>query len=126
MAQDYIKINGVKIWQPDCDRAVALETTYTQGSTRAQSGKGKFTPMFTVERFPYTATDIPMSEASKILQMVAKGKPFDLHYFSVYHNEWRTAKFYVGQVSDIKIQTLEKNKEKLSSFSFNAQGVNPI
>ena len=51
MAQDYIKINGVKIWQPDCDIAVALETTYTQGSTRAQSGKGKFTPMFTVERF---------------------------------------------------------------------------
>ena len=50
MAQDYIKINGVKIWQPDCDIAVALETTYTQGSTRAQSGKGKFTPMFTVER----------------------------------------------------------------------------
>lgn len=34
MAQDYIKINGVKIWQPDCDIAVALETTYTQGSTK--------------------------------------------------------------------------------------------
>ena len=43
MAQDYIKINNKKVWQPDSDTAVAFETTYTQGSTRAQSGKGKFT-----------------------------------------------------------------------------------
>lgn len=125
MAQDCIKINDIKIWQPDCDLAVAYETTYTQGSTRAQSGKGKFTPMFTVERFPYSASDIPMSEASKILKMIV-GKTFDLHYFSVYHNCWRTDKFYVGQTSDVKIKTLKKNHEKLSSFSFNAQGVNPL
>ena len=39
MAQDYIKINNKKVWQPDSDTAVAFETTYTQGSTRAQSGK---------------------------------------------------------------------------------------
>lgn len=125
MAQDYIKINDTKIWQPDSDLAVAYETTYTSGSTRVQSGKGKFTPMFTVERFPYTATDVPMSEVSKILKMIV-GKTFDLHYFSVYHNKWRTEKFYVGQVSDIKIKTLENDHEKVSSFSFNAQGVNPL
>lgn len=126
MAQDYIKINGVKIWQPDCEHSCI-----TRNHVYARFNKGTvwkreiYTDVYG-RTFPYAATDIPMSEASKILQMVAKGKPFDLHYFSVYHNEWRTAKFYVGQVSDIKIQTLEKNKEKLSSFSFNAQGVNPI
>ena len=31
MAQDYIKINNKKVWQPDSDTAVAFETTYTQG-----------------------------------------------------------------------------------------------
>ena len=71
MAQDYIKINNKKVWQPDSDTAVAFETTYTQGSTRAQSGKGKFTPMFTVERFTYSASDVPMSKVTEILEMVA-------------------------------------------------------
>lgn len=126
MAQDYIKINNKKVWQPDSDTAVAFETTYTQGSTRAQSGKGKFTPMFTVERFTYSASDVPMSKVTEILEIVARGKSFDLHYFSVFYGEWRTAKFYVGQVSDIKIKTLKNNHEKVSSISFNMQGVNPI
>lgn len=125
MAQDCIKINNKKVWQPDSDTAVAFETTYTQGSTRAQSGKGKFTPMFTVERFTYIASDVPMEEASRILQMVV-GKNFELHYFSVYYGKWRTGTFYVGQTSDIKIKTLKEDHEKVSSLSFNMQGVNPI
>lgn len=125
MAQDCIKINNKKVWQPDSDTAVAFETTYTQGSTRTQGGKGKFTPMFTVERFTYTASKVPMSNVSEILQMVI-GKNFELHYFSVYYGKWRTDTFYVGQISDIKIKTLKENHEEVSSISFNMQGVNPL
>lgn len=125
MAQDYIKINGKKIFQPEKDAAVAYETTYTQGSTRSQSGKGKFTPMFTVERFTYTASDIPTADVSEILQMVI-GKNFELHYFSLYHGKWRTATFYVGQTSDVKIGELKENHEIVSSLSFNMQGVDPL
>ena len=38
MAQDYIKINNKKVWQPDSDTAVAFETTYTQGYGNIRNG----------------------------------------------------------------------------------------
>ena len=82
MAQDYIKINGKKIFQPDGGSSAAYETTYTQGSTRSQSGKGKFTPMFTIERFPYTATDIPAKDVAEIMQMMFTVKAIKRQNFS--------------------------------------------
>ena len=125
MAQKRIKINNTNIYQPDKDLAWAFETTYSEGSNRTQTGKGKFTPLFTVEQLTYTATDIPATEASKILKMVAKGKTFSLHYYSVYYGAWRTDDFYVGQ-GDITIGTLEQGNESLSQLSFKMTGINPI
>lgn len=131
MAQDYIKINGKKIFQPDGGSSAAYETTYTQGSTRSQSGSGKFTPMFTIERFPYTATDIPAKDVAEIMQMIVYSKSnkktkFQLHYFSPYYGKWRDDTFYVGQASDIKFGTLKDGEEKFESFSFNAQRIDPL
>lgn len=131
MAQDYIKINSKKIFQPDGGSSAAYETTYTQGSTRSQSGIGKFTPMFTIERFPYTATDIPAKDVAEIMQMIVYSKSnkktkFQLHYFSPYYGKWRDDTFYVGQVSDIKFGTLKDGEEKFESFSFNAQRIDPL
>lgn len=83
------KINGTVIWQPDKDLALSFATTYTESSQRTQYGVGYFTPMFTVEQYTYKASDIPMTEATKILQMIAKGYKFTLHYFSPYYGVCR-------------------------------------
>ena len=124
--QDLIRINGVDIFQPDEGLSYAFESTYTEDSTRLQTGTANFVPLFTVEQLNYTATDIPMEEATKILQMIAKGNDFTLHYFSVYYGGWRDGKFRVGKSNSISIGSLEENNEKLSSLSFNMTGDNPL
>ena len=124
--QDLIRINGVDIFQPDEDLAYAIETTFTEDSTRLQSGDANFVPMFTVEQLSYQATSIPMEEATKILQMVGKGEAFTLHYFSVYYGGWRDGTFRVGKSNTISIGSLEENNEKLSSLSFNMTGDEPL
>ncbi len=126
MAQQKIKMAGVDVWQPDKDMAYGFETTYTSDSARAQSGKGHFTPMFTVEQYGYSATHIPVREASKILHIIALGKPFSLYRFSPYHCEWRTDRFYVGKSGNLKIGSLEENEEYLSELSFNMTGMEKL
>lgn len=123
--QDKIRINGLDIFQPDEGLQYSFETTYTEDSTRLQNGQANFVGMFTVEQLNYTATDIPASEASKILQQVIKGEPFTLHYFSLYHNRWRDDVFRVGK-GQLSIGSLEEGGEKLSSLSFNMTGDNPL
>ena len=124
--QDLIRINGVDIFQPDEGLNYAFETTYTEDSTRLQSGDANFVPMFTAEQLSYVATDVPMEEATKILQMIAKGEAFTLHYFSVYYGGWRDGTFRVGKSNTISIGSLEENNEKLSSLSFNMTGDKPL
>lgn len=123
--QDTIKINGVEIYQPDGDLGSGFETTFTQDSGRVQSGVMHATPMFTVEQFSYVATDIPIEESSKILQMIVHGKPFNLHYFSPYYGTWRDDNFRIGKGS-LSIGSLKEGEEKLTSLSFNMTGDNPI
>lgn len=123
--QDKIRINGVEIWQPDSGLQSSFETTYSADSTRVQSGKMHATPLFTVEQFSYSATDIPIKEASRIIQMVIKGFPFTLHYYSPFYGEWRDAKFRVGR-GQYSIGTLKENNERLESLSFNMTGEDPI
>lgn len=123
---DGIKINGELIYQPDANGlAYNFETTYTEDSTRTQDGKGHFTPMFTVEQLGYSATHVPVEEASKILKNVAKGNRFQLTYFSAYYGTWRTDTFYVGK-GQMSVGMLTDNDKFLSSLSFNMTGVNPI
>lgn len=124
--QDLIRINGVDIFPPDEGLSYAIESTYTEDSTRLQTGDLNAVPMFTVEQLSYTATDIPMEEATKILQMVGKGEGFTLHYFSVYYGSWRDGIFRVGKSNNISIGSLEENNEKLSSLSFNMTGDKPL
>ncbi len=123
--QDCIKINNVKIRQPDEGLGFEFETTYTEDSTRVQSGVGHFTPMFTVESFSYEAAGVTLAEMKTILQLVAKGAYFTLHYFSPYYGQWRDDTFYVGKGS-LSIGTLREDEELYDSLSFNMIGVNPI
>lgn len=123
--QDTIMINGVDIWQPDSGLQSSFETTYSSDSTRVQSGKMHATPLFTVEQFSYTATDIPIAEASKIIKMVIKGFPFTLHYYSPYYEQWRDGTFRVGK-GQFSIGSLEEDGERLESLSFNMTGDDPL
>ena len=125
MAQNYITINGVKIKQPDEGLGYSFETTYTSDSTRVQSGAMHATPMFTVESFSYAASYLTIAEMQTILQKVAKGGNFTLHYFSPYYGQWRNDTFYVGKGS-LEIGRLTEGGEYFDSLSFNMVGVNPI
>ena len=124
--QDLIRINGVDIFQPDEDLGYAIETTFTEDSTRLQNGSANFVPMFTVEQLSYQATDIPIEKATEILQMVGKGESFTLHYFSVFYGGWRDGTFRVGKSNTISIGSLEEGNEKLSTLSFNMTGDDPL
>ena len=123
--QDVIKINDIEIHQPDEGLQASFETTYTSDSTRVQSGVMHATPMFTVEQFSYSATDVPVDDAKVIIQQIIKGNAFKLHYFSPYYGEWRDDMFRVGK-GQYSIGTLKADEEKLSSLSFNMTGDNPI
>lgn len=123
--QDKIRINDIEIFQPDEGLKNSYETTYSEDSTRLQSGEANFVPLFTVEQFGYSASDIPIADASVILQNVIKGEAFKLHYFSPYYGKWRDGMFRVGQ-GQLSIGTLKENEEKLSSLSFNMTGEKPL
>lgn len=125
MAQDKIKINNEAICQPDSGLSYEFETTYTEDSTRVQSGAGHFTPMFTVEKLGFTYTHIRQKDATQIFRLIARGKSVTLHYFSLFYGKWRDDAFYVGQGS-MSIGSLEEGGEYLETLSFNMVGVNPI
>ena len=123
--QDTIKINGIEIFQPDEGLQSSFQTTYSSDSTRVQSGVMHATPLFTVEQFSYSATHIPVEEASIILRQIIKGEPFTLHYFSPFYGVWRDGIFRVGQ-GQFAIGCLEHGGEYMDSLTFNMTGDNPI
>ena len=126
MAQDVIKFNNTVIAQPDAGLGFDFETTYTEDSTRVQSGVLHASPMFTVEAFSYENTrGLTVAEMRTILQIIAKGGRFTMHYFSPYYGQWRNDKFYVGKGS-LAIGSLSENGECFESLAFNIIGVNPL
>lgn len=125
MAQELIKINNTIIRQPDEGLGYSFETTYSEDTSRTQSGNLVMSPMFTVEAFEYEATTLTAEEVRTILQFIAKGQKFNLRYFSPYYGEWRTDEFYVGQGS-MEIGRLNTETERFDSLSFSMIGVNPI
>lgn len=125
MAQEKITINGIEIRQPDKGFQYGFSTTHTADSTRLQNGGIVVSPMFTNETFNYSASFLTVAEMKTILQEIAKGNPFMLHYFSPYYGTWRTDSFYVPNGS-LSIGRLNENEEKFQSLSFQMIGVNPI
>lgn len=121
-----IQMNGTVIWQPDKDMAYSFVTTYSEGSNRTQYGNGRFTPLFTVEQYGYSAKNVPQAEATRILKIIVKGHTFTLHHFSLYYGTWRNDPFYVGKSGSITIGELTPDRKYISNLSFNMTGVNPI
>lgn len=126
LAKEMIKMNGIAIHQPDKDMAYSFATTYSGGSNRTQYGDGRFTPLFTVEQYGYSAKDIPASKVTEILWIIAKGETFTLHHYSLYHAAWRDDPFYVGKSGNITIGELSEDGKRVSELSFNMTGVNHL
>lgn len=119
-------INGnPKTKQPDEGLGYSFETTYTDDSDRVQTGTAYITPLFTVESYSYSASNLTLSEMSYILKQVAKGRKFKAHYLSPYEGKWKDGYFYVGKGS-LKIGTWKEDEEIYDSLSFNMIGVQPI
>lgn len=125
MAQNKFMINDRETKQPDKGLGYSFETTYSEDSDRVQTGKGYFTPLFTVESYSYSASNLTLSEMSYILKQVAKGRKFKVHYLSPYEGTWKDGYFYVGKGS-LKIGTWKEKEEIYDSLSFNMIGVNPL
>lgn len=123
--QEKYMIDDVEIYQPDEGLQASFETTYSSDSGRVQSGVMHATPLFTVEQFGYVATDIPVKDATIIIQKIVKGLPFKLHYFSPYYGMWRDDMFRVGK-GQYSIGNLEEGAERYQSLSFNMTGENPL
>lgn len=123
--QEKYMIDDIEIYQPDEGLQANFETTYSSDSTRVQNGVMHATPLFTVEQYTYTATDIPVEDATVIIQKIVKGLPFKLHYFSVYYGMWRDDIFRVGR-GQYTIGNLKEGEERYQSLSFNMTGDNPI
>lgn len=123
--QNYITIDGEIIKQPETGLGYDFETTYSKDSTRTQDGIAHFTPLFTVEKFSYSAKLLTKDEMKTILQLVAGGRYFTLHYFSPYFGVWRDDTFYVGKGS-LSIGRLNENAEYFEELSFSMIGVNPV
>lgn len=121
---DKYTLNGVTIRQPDSGMGYSIETTYTQDSTRVQSGKLYASRMYTVESLSYKATGLSAAEMKTILQIIAKGESYTLHYFSPYYGAWRDGTFYTGKGS-LDIGCVSGNG-RYDSVSFNMVGVNPL
>lgn len=122
---DKYKLNNTLIRQPNTGMGYSFETTYTQDSTRVQSGKLYSSPMFTVESLSYEATGVSVEDMRTILQIIANGVPYTLHYWSPYYGAWRDDTFYTGKGS-LAIGYLNDNTGLYDSLSFNMVGVNPI
>lgn len=125
MAQNKFMINDRETKQPDAGLGYSFETIYSEDSDRVQTGKGHFTPLFTVESYSYSASNLTLSEMSYILKQVAKGKKFKAHYLSPYEGKWLDGYFTVGKGS-LKIGTWKEDEEMYDSLSFNMVGVNPL
>lgn len=123
--QEKLKINDKDIKQPDKGLGYEFETTYSEDSVRVVSGVAEIEPLFTVEAFSYSATWLTAKEMSEILQMVAKGKKYRLHYLSPFYGRWRDDTFYTGKGS-LSVGSWVEEKEMYESLSFNMVGVNPL
>lgn len=123
--QDYIKINGITILQPDEDGYTAnLSTTSTEDSDRDMSLVMHNTPIGTVESYSLKWTDIKAADMALILSQVLNKPSFTMHYFDILTGGWRDGTFYATTFNS-PCKTIEDGVEAWDELSFNAIGVNP-
>ena len=123
--QDYIKINGITIVQPDEDGySVELSTTSTEDSDRDMSLVMHNTPIATVVSYSLKWTDIKATDAAQILSQIINKPSFSFHYFDILTASWRDGEFYATTFNS-PCKTIEDGVEAWDELSFNVIGVDP-
>ena len=123
--QDYIKINGITIVQPDEDGySVELSTTSTEDSDRDMSLVMHNTPIATVVSYSLKWTNIKATDAAQILSQIINKPSFSFHYFDILTASWRDGEFYATTFNS-PCKTIEDGVEAWDELSFNVIGVNP-
>lgn len=125
-AQEYLQFNGYTPPPVTEDGySPSFAVTSSQNSGRTMRGKMVNTPLFTVEAFNLKWNRITTAQVSAILKQVLGKEGFQFHYFSFYHNAWRTAKFYMANAT-LSIKSLKVGAEKVSELSFQVTNSNSI
>lgn len=123
--QDYIKINGITIVQPDEDGYSAnLSTTSTEDSDRDMTLEMHNTPIGTVVSYSLKWTDIKASDVATILGQILNKSSFTMHYFDIVTGTWQDGSFYATKFNS-PCKTLEDGIEAWDELSFNVVGVKP-
>ena len=123
--QDYIKINGKVIAQPDQDGYTAvLATTSTEDSNRDMSLVMHNSPVGTVMGYDLKWTNLSLTEAAEILAEVVNKPSFTVHYLDILTGKWRDGEFYASNFN-APAATLEEGYERWNELSFNIRGINP-
>lgn len=126
MAQEYLKINDIRVKVPDQDGyGIQFATTSTSDSDRTQDLVMHNTPIGTVESYSLKWSGLTLAEASLILRQVVNKASFKVHYLDVYSGKWKDGWFYAANFNITPID-LTAGKERIDSLSFNIVGVNPI
>lgn len=99
--------------------------TSSEDSGRIMKGSMQNTVLFTVEAYNLKWTRITTAQVSRILKEVMGKSGFNFHYFSFYHNAWKTRKFYMANAS-LQIKSLKVGAEKVTELSFQVTGSEPL
>ena len=127
MAQQKVTLNNWNAVQPT-QMDWSFETTSTSDSTRVMAGKLYDTPLFTVEAFDMTYSNLTRAQVSAILQIIVKRPStpyFVMHYYSPFSNTWKDGTFSISQGS-LKIRSLKEGEENMQEISFRAVGRDKI
>lgn len=123
--QDCLKINGIKVAQPDEDGySAVLATTSTEDSDRDMTLEMHNTPIGTVEGYDLKWRNLSPQEAAVILQQVLNKSKFTVHYFDILTGKWRDGEFYASNFN-APCKTLEDDEECWDELSFNIRGIHP-
>lgn len=125
--QDCFEMNDEKIWQPDSGGYSPAPTpSTTDDSGYTMDGTRHDTILYTSKAYSFDYTNIPATEASKILNHIRNRSHFKLHYYDEFTASWKDDEFVCPDGYSLTGLTLKENEECWSSFSFTAYGVEPV
>lgn len=122
--QDYIKINGIVVQQPDTVTAV-LATTSTDDSVRDMNLTMHNTPIGTILGYDLKWKRLTPKKMGEILEQVINKKSFTVHHLDVISGEWIDADFYASNFNAPAL-SFEDGVEMWNELSFNIRGVSAL
>lgn len=124
MSQEYFKLNGITVKQPDSVE-MNIATTSTDDSGRNQYLEMTNIPIGSVQSYSVEWSWLTPTEMSQILKQVLNKPSFSAHYPDGYEGRWADAAFY-ATTFNAPSRTFEEGEEKWDKLSFSMIGISPI